>query len=100
MVSGLVTSPLDHERICFEEARPMEIASKLLMSIISSASVLFLYVFSVLLRGRFLRLPAVAFRLDLLLGLVGRSGARRPDAREVDAELLGRPQQVEAIGIV
>src|SRR2546423_3457409 len=33
MVSGLVTSPLDHERICFEEARPMLMASKLLMSI-------------------------------------------------------------------
>src|SRR5919197_404168 len=94
MVSGLVTSPLDHERICFEEARPMEIASKLLMSIIGSASVLFLYVFSVLPGGRFLRLPAVAFRLDLLLGLVGRAGARRPDPREVDAELLGGPQQV------
>src|SRR5919199_199138 len=33
MVSGLVTSPEDQERICFEEARPMLIASKLLMSI-------------------------------------------------------------------
>jgi hypothetical protein len=28
-----VTSPLDHERICFEDASPILIASKLLMSI-------------------------------------------------------------------
>src|SRR5680860_1293531 len=34
MVSGLTTSPLDQERICFEEASPIEILSKLLMSII------------------------------------------------------------------
>src|SRR5918997_7155955 len=33
MVSGFVTSPLDHERICLEDARPISIASKLLMSI-------------------------------------------------------------------
>src|SRR4029079_10221598 len=33
MVSGLVTSPDDHSRICLGEARPMRIASKSLMSI-------------------------------------------------------------------
>src|SRR5215208_3913658 len=33
MVSGFVTSPLDHERICFEDARPISMASKLLISI-------------------------------------------------------------------
>ena len=33
MVSGLVTSPLDQDRICFEDASPILIASKLLMSI-------------------------------------------------------------------
>src|SRR5215203_4395478 len=33
MVSGLVTSPLDHDRICLEDARPISMASKLLMSI-------------------------------------------------------------------
>jgi hypothetical protein len=33
MVSGFVTSPELQLRICFEEARPISIASKLLMSI-------------------------------------------------------------------
>jgi hypothetical protein len=33
----LVTSPEDHSRICFAEARPMRIASKSLMSINASA---------------------------------------------------------------
>src|SRR3954470_2843051 len=33
MVSGLVASTDDQLRICFDEARPMEMASKLLMSI-------------------------------------------------------------------
>src|SRR5439155_13860842 len=33
MVSGLVTSPLDQDRICLEEASPMMMASTLLMSI-------------------------------------------------------------------
>src|SRR5436190_20176076 len=39
MVSGLVTSPEDHSRICFAEARPIRIASKSLMSINASAPV-------------------------------------------------------------
>jgi hypothetical protein len=33
MVSGFVTSPDDHARICLEDASPISIASKLLMSI-------------------------------------------------------------------
>jgi hypothetical protein len=33
IVSGFVTSPEDQDRICFEEASPMLLASKLLMSI-------------------------------------------------------------------
>src|SRR5438270_4579542 len=33
MVSGLVTSPELQERICLEDARPISMASKLLMSI-------------------------------------------------------------------
>src|SRR5215210_403516 len=33
MVSGLVTSPEDQDRICLDDARPISIASKLLMSI-------------------------------------------------------------------
>jgi hypothetical protein len=37
IVSGFVTSPLDHERICRDEARPMLMASKLLMSIKSGS---------------------------------------------------------------
>ena len=47
MVSGLVTSPLDQDRICFEDASPMLIASKLLMSI--KVGPLLLDVFRVLL---------------------------------------------------
>ena len=35
---GLRTSPLDHERICFEDASPILIASKLLMSIMEFLS--------------------------------------------------------------
>src|SRR5437588_829180 len=93
MVSGLVTSPLDHERICFEEARPMDIASKLLMSI-KCASGFLLDVFLVLLGLRLVGLTAVALGLDLLLGLVRRIGLLGTHAREVDAELLGRAQKV------
>jgi hypothetical protein len=33
IVSGFVTSPEDQSRICFDEARPIRIASKSLMSI-------------------------------------------------------------------
>src|SRR3954454_12231755 len=33
MVSGFVTSPEDHDRICLDDASPISMASKLLMSI-------------------------------------------------------------------
>src|SRR4051812_6984007 len=39
MVSGFVTSPEDHDRICLEDARPISMASKLLMSIKAGAFV-------------------------------------------------------------
>src|SRR3954454_23423230 len=124
MVSGLVTSPEDQDRICLDDARPISIASKLLMSIKVSVPSLLVRVLLVLggLAGlredRFVArhrlgvhrvgdvlVAGVAGRaglaLDdlLLLGLVGRAvAARRPaagaHAGEVDAELLGGPQQV------
>src|SRR4051812_45636714 len=109
MVSGFVTSPLDHERICFEDARPMLIASKLLMSIIrysrsesgrkrepapDSRFSLRFHVFGLLLLGALVRLAAFALCLDLLLRLVGRVCGRLTDSGEVDAELLGGAQQV------
>src|SRR5215208_3117300 len=109
IVSGFVTSPLDHERICFEEARPMLIASKLLMSIIRCSSwkgwsvagtapgsrlPFRFHVFGLLLFRALVGLAALALRLDLLLGLVVRVRRRLADAGQVDAQLLGRPQQV------
>src|SRR4051795_9977383 len=97
MVSGFVTSPELQLRICLEDARPISMASKLLMSIIQLlgllavdggldvAGVRLLFVFC---------LARFAF-FDLgLLGLVGRLAVGRADAREVDAELLGSAQQV------
>src|SRR4051795_3948141 len=76
MVSGLVPSPEDQDRICFEEASPIVMVSKLLMSIMSCLG-LFLDVFLVLLLGRLVRLAALALCLDLLLGLVrGSAGLR------------------------
>src|SRR3954447_22570211 len=101
MVSGLVTSPELHDRICFDEARPMEMASKLLMSIIQLPQVesgrraggrrgsrfaLRFHVLGLLLSGGLVRLAAVALGLDLLLRLVGRVGGRLADSGEVDAE--------------
>ena len=57
MVSGLVTSPELHERICLEEARPISMASKLLMSI---------NLVSLLISCGVVRLVAVRFLLGLL----------------------------------
>src|SRR5207244_5462282 len=108
MVSGLVTSPLDQDRICLDEARPMLMASKLFMSIKSVSVLRFLsydavslsaglFLFDVLVelfRRCLVGLSALALGLFLLLVLVRRSDSRRPHAREVDAELLGRPQEV------
>src|SRR5919112_4062555 len=104
MVSGFVTSPLDHERICFEDARPISMASKLLMSIKVGSSLLVAVghdvdggVDVVSVGGRGVVGHAGVALLDLLLlGLVGRFVRRGPvagaHAGQVDAELLCRAQ--------
>src|SRR3954465_7047912 len=97
MVSGFVTSPELQLRICLEDARPISMASKLLMSImqllgllavaggLDVAGVRLFHVFCLALFARF----------DLrVLALVGRLAVGRADAREVDAELLGGAQEV------
>src|SRR4051812_25235451 len=84
----------------------MLMASKLLMSInwtpgyrksaragVTSRG-LRLHVLLELLFRRLVRLAAVALRLDLLLRLVRGAGVRGAYAGQVDAELLGRTQQV------
>src|SRR5918997_3184866 len=117
MVSGLVTSPEDQDRICLDDARPISIASKLLMSIkgfsaFSLGPVLLVLgglaglredllvarqrlwvdgVRDVLVAGVAGR-PGLALGHGLPLGLVGRAvavgGPAGADAGEVDAELL------------
>src|SRR5215210_4271538 len=121
MVSGLVTSPEDQDRICLDDASPISIASKLLMSIKVSAFSLgpVLLVLGglsglredLLVARQRLRVHRVgdvlvggvagraglALEHLLLLGLVGGAVAvarARADPGEVDAELLGRAQQV------
>src|SRR5215213_1682424 len=106
MVSGFVTSPLDHERICFEDARPISMASKLLMSItgcslllvggqdVADRGVLSCVFLDVSRVGRVGvgRLALFAFRDLGLFALVGRGvgvAVGAAHAREVDAELLG-----------
>src|SRR5436305_9098821 len=99
MVSGFVTSPELQDRICFEEASPMLIASKLLMSIkvkslgqsgrcavrggreLASRLSLRLDVLSVLFLGRLVGLAAFALGLDGVLRLVGGLGRRGADTR-------------------
>src|ERR687893_101781 len=63
MVSGLVTSPEDQDRICFEDASPISIASKLLMSIMGL--LLFLRVLRVR-RDRVVRHSEIALEHDLV----------------------------------
>src|SRR2546422_7538822 len=70
MVSGFVTSPDDQSRICFDDARPMRIASKSLMSIKVLCAPLYSFLeFQI-------REVAVGdrphLRLRLLLGLLAR----------------------------
>src|SRR5215207_2133247 len=91
MVSGLVTSPEDQDRICLDDASPMEMASKLLMSITIP---LLLDVPGVLPDAALGRLPAVALGLDLLLGLVRGLAVGGSHPGEVDAQLLRRAQEV------
>src|ERR671936_2290976 len=125
MVSGFVTSPDDQSRICLDDASPMRIASKSLMSIkalLRPSLFLYLYVgqrarlgLGLLLRflfGCHLHVGEVAQRLvrregqllpglvDALLAFLNLLGGRLPRGgaerarREVDAELLGCPQQL------
>src|SRR3954470_5514738 len=70
MVSGLVTSPDDQSRICFEDASPMRIASKSLMSIKFFASPFLVLEFQIHEAG-------VAQRADCLLGFLCRRVAAR-----------------------
>src|SRR5919202_5800146 len=95
MVSGFVTSPDDQSRICLDDASPMRIASKSLMSIkvflsLSSCPslVLDLHVCQICLGER----PHLL--LDLLLGL----GVRRQlDVVEVAERLVGRQGQLAVL---
>src|SRR3954471_10328560 len=116
MVSGLVTSPELQLRICLLEARPISMASKLLMSI-NSVPVLCrrearqgrpgsrlgllgrLQVqvggLDLLFRGGVAGGRGLGVRVVLALDvLVGRAAVGGAHAGEVDAELLGGPQQV------
>src|SRR4051812_7346696 len=123
MVSGLVTSPEDHPRICLLDASPISMASKLLMSIMKflgwwsygefsrRASGLVLHddvlgeVAEVDLGVDFeVRGLVLGHGLGLVVGhvgvvgaldgLVGRLTVAGADAGQVDAELLGGAQQV------
>src|SRR5436190_13349433 len=109
MVSGLVTSPELQERICLEEARPISMASKLLMSIkessvlgsrFSGSQGLALGPVLLLVLGELFGLGlglgvallvALGLALDVLVGRLAVGGA---DAGEIDAELFGGPQEV------
>src|SRR3954464_5691783 len=129
MVSGFVTSPDDHSRICLGDASPMRIASKSLMSInvmpfvqkscssllglfqlergvlvlevvllvFFSRQVVFVQLLGELLVVRQRQLAVgvdpVGALLELLcLGIPRRGPAG--DRPQVDAELLGSPQQL------
>ena len=70
MVSGLVTSPEDQDRICLDDASPILMASKLLMIESMWSRFSLLDHFGVLLGLGLVGLPAVALGLDLLLALV------------------------------
>src|SRR3954451_24151454 len=102
MVSGFVTSPELQARICFEDARPISMASKLLMSImrllglvrlggdVAEVDVCVCVDVGVLEGlGGLVRRAGVGVVGGLGL-LVGRVAVRRAHAAEVDAQLLRR----------
>src|SRR3954470_19179126 len=97
MVSGFVTSPELQLRICLEDARPISMASKLLMSIIQLLGLLAvdggLDVAGVRLCFVFC-LAGFAFWDFGFFGFVGGLAVGGADAGEVDAELFGGAQQV------
>src|SRR6478752_1553824 len=89
MVSGFVTSPEDQSRICFDEARPIRIASKSLMSIKSlpRLSVFDFQIHEILL----------AERADLCVGvLLGFLLVGDLDVLEVPKRFVGRQGQLGA----
>src|SRR5213592_3345205 len=110
MVSGLVTSPELQERICLEEARPISMASKLLMSIKEILSSRFsvlssqfrwrepgllLVAFGDLFRGGLGIGLAVPVALGLAVDrLVVGLAVRGADPAEIDAQLLGGTEEV------
>src|SRR5436190_24224985 len=110
MVSGFVTSPELQERICLEEARPISMASKLLMSIKENPQFsvlvlssqfrwrepgLLLVAFGDLFRGGLGIGIAVLLALGLAVdGLLVGLAVRGADPAEIDAHPLGGTVEV------
>src|SRR6185437_13953906 len=100
MVSGFVTSPDDQSRICFDDASPIRIASKSLMSIKALSSL-----FPSVVPGRqpslfdfYVRELDLAHRPQLGLGLfLGLLGRRQLDVVEVAQRLVGRQGQLSRL---
>src|SRR6266487_5575214 len=98
MVSGFVTSPELQLRICLEDARPISMASKLLMSITCLLSLLAVHGGRLDVAGVglvFVCRHALCALFDLgVLGLVGGLAVGGAYAGEVDAEFFGGAEQV------
>src|SRR5262245_28223965 len=101
MVSGFVTSPDDQSRICFDDASPIRIASKSLISIKSFPSLA-----NAVYRGR-VRRSVVELEVDEV-GLTERPGLlldllfdllvrRQLDVVEVAECLVGRKRQLAVL---
>src|SRR6478672_11864176 len=87
MVSGFVTSPEDQSRICFDEARPIRIASKSLMSIKVLSQSLLVFDFEI---GHGLT-ERTDFGVGLLLGFLLVAHFH---VLEVAERLVGRQRQL------
>src|SRR6188472_4595162 len=88
MVSGFVTSPDDQSRICFDDARPIRIASKSLMSIKCLPRPSSVFDFQI-------DEVRLAERADLGFGLLlGFFLVRDLDVLEVAERLVGRQRQL------
>src|SRR5919199_3294244 len=89
IVSGFVTSPDDQSRICFDDASPMRIASKSLMSIKALPySLVDLDVCQICLAER------ADLGFDLFLGLLR---ARDLDVVEIPERLVGRKRELAVL---
>src|ERR687893_230969 len=100
MVSGFVTSPDDQSRICFDDARPMRMASKSLMSIKVASPLLFFASSSgwSLFDFHVRQLADVAERPDLVFDLLACGLDRRQlDVRKVVELLVGRQRQLAVL---